>query len=70
MWFPMRALKRSIATRALDVSHLDQIENRMTAVAHGISNEDWTPTPGTTCLRCPVRLACPAVPEGKEAFVS
>jgi len=70
MWFPMRALKRSIATRALDVSHLDQIENRMTAVAHGISNEDWTPTPGALCLRCPVRLACPAVPEGKEAFVS
>ena len=70
MWFPMRTLKRSIATRSLDVSHLDQIEDRMTAVAHGISNEDWTPTPGAPCLRCPVRLACPAVPEGKEAFVS
>jgi hypothetical protein len=70
MWFPMHALKRSIATRALDVSHLNQIEDRMTAVAHGISNEDWMPTPGTACLRCPVRLACPAVPEGKEAFVS
>ena len=42
----------------------------MAAVALGIANEDWTPTPGTACLRCPVRLVCPALPEGKEAFVS
>ena len=70
MWFPMHALKHSIATRALDVSRLDEIEDRMKATAHGISNEDWAPTPGTACQRCPVRLVCPAVAEGKEAFVS
>jgi ATP-dependent exoDNAse (exonuclease V) beta subunit len=70
MWFPRHALKRSIAIRALDVSHLEQIEGRMNAAAHGISNEDWAPTPGTACLRCPVRLVCPAVPDGREAFVS
>ena len=70
MWFPMHALKRSITTRSLDISRLEEIENRMAAVALGIANEDWTPTPGTACLRCPVRLVCPAVPEGKEAFVS
>ena len=70
MWFPMHPLRRSIATRALDISHLDQIEVRMKAVAHGISHEDWLPTPSTACQRCPVRLVCPAVREGKEAFVS
>ena len=68
MWFPMHALKRSIATRALDVSRLGEIEDRMKATAHGISIEDWAPTPGTGCQRCPVRVVCPAVPEGKEAF--
>ena len=70
MWFPMHALKRSIATRALDVSRLESIEDRMAAVSRGIECEDWTPTPGTACVRCPVRLACPAVPDGKEAFVT
>jgi hypothetical protein len=68
MWFPMHALQRSIATRALDVSHLASIEDRMAAVSRGIEEEDWAPTPGTACQRCPVRLACPATPDGKEAF--
>lgn len=70
MWFPMHALKRSIATRTLDVSRLEAIEDRMAAVARGIADEDWAPTPGAACVRCPVRLACPAVPDGKQAFVS
>jgi superfamily I DNA/RNA helicase len=70
MWFPMHALKRSIATRELNTSHLEGIEDRMEAVARGIGEEDWTPTPGAACERCSVRLACPAVPDGKEAFVS
>ena len=70
MWFPMHALKRSITTRSLDVSRLGEIEDRMAAVAHGVETEDWVPTPGPACMRCPVRLVCPAVPEGREAFVS
>ena len=68
MWFPMHPLKQSIATRSLDVGRLDEIENRMTAVAEAIAAEDWAPTPGPHCERCPVQIACPAVPEGKEAF--
>ena len=68
MWFPMHPLKQSIATRSLDIGRLDEIEDRMTAVAASIAAEDWTPTPGPHCDRCPVQIACPAVPEGKEAF--
>jgi len=68
MWFPMHPQKRSIATRLFDMSNLDDVENRMTAVATGISSEDWTPTPGAQCDRCEVRILCPAMPEGKEAF--
>ncbi|MGB9357490.1 MAG: ATP-dependent DNA helicase [Acidimicrobiia bacterium] len=70
MWFPMHPLQQSIATRSLDVERLDEIEDRMTAVAESIAAEDWTPTPGPHCDRCPVRIACPAVPEGKEAFTA
>ncbi len=70
MWFPMHPQKRSIATRSFDVSNLEDVENRMTAVATGIGIEDWTPTPGTACDRCNVRILCPAMPEGKEAFVT
>ncbi len=70
MWFPMRPLKSSIAVRSFDPSLVDDIEDRIAAVAVGIDTEDWQPTPGPACERCPVRLACPAMPEGKEAFAS
>jgi RecB family exonuclease len=70
MWFPMHALKGSIATRAFDISHLESIEDRMADVSRRIEDEDWVPTPGAACVRCPVRVACPAVPDGEEAFVA
>ena len=70
MWFLMHPQKRSVATRSFDMSNLDAVEERMTAVATGIGNEDWTPTPGTQCDRCDVRGLCPAMPEGKEAFAT
>jgi len=70
MWFPMHPLKSSIAVRTFDSSLVNEIEQRMAAVAAGIDAEDWHPTPGPGCERCPVRLACPAMPEGKEAFAS
>ncbi len=70
MWFPMHPQKRSIATRSFDISNLDAIEERMAIVADGISNEDWTPTPGTACDRCDLRVLCPAMTEGKEAFTT
>ena len=68
MWFPMHPQKRSIATRSFDMSNIDAVEDRMAAVATGISSEDWMPTPGTPCDRCNLRVLCPAMPEGKEAF--
>ena len=70
MWFPTHPQKRSIATRSFDISNLDTIEDRMDAVADGISSERWTPTPGTVCERCDLRVVCPAMPEGKEAFAT
>jgi superfamily I DNA/RNA helicase len=70
MWFPMHPQKRSIATRSFDMANLDAVEDRMTAVAIGISSEDWTPTPGTPCERCSLRILCPAMPEGKDAFAT
>ena len=70
MWFPLHPLARSIATRSFHMARLEEIERRMTVVAEGIASEDWTPTPGPHCERCPVRLACPAVAEGKEAFTT
>jgi hypothetical protein len=70
MWFPLDPLKRSIAIRSFDAAHLGAIEDRMTAVAAGVSAEVWTPIPGTACDRCAVRVLCPAMPEGVEAFRS
>lgn len=70
MWFPMSPQKRSIATRSFDISNLDAVEDRMTAVANGIGSENWAPTTGTACDRCHLRVLCPAVPEGREAFAT
>ncbi|MEA2009713.1 MAG: ATP-dependent DNA helicase [Actinomycetota bacterium] len=70
MWFPMHPQKRSIATRSFDVANLEDVESRMAAVADGVSREDWTPTPSSACDRCDVRILCPAMPEGKEAFAT
>jgi len=70
MWFPLHPLKHSIAVRSFDIANLAEIEDRMAAVADGIAAEDWIPTPGPACDRCAVRVLCPAMPEGKEAFRS
>jgi ATP-dependent exoDNAse (exonuclease V) beta subunit len=70
MWFPLHPLKRSIATRSFDAANVAAIETRMTTIAQGIAAEKWDPTPGAACDRCTLRVVCPAVPEGKEAFDS
>jgi superfamily I DNA/RNA helicase/RecB family exonuclease len=69
MWFPV-ANRRTTAVRAFDGENLPEIESRMRAVARGISKERWPATANDGCDRCPVRLVCPAQPEGKEAFAS
>lgn len=70
MWFPMVPQTAAIATRSFDLGNLADIEERMATVATGVASEDWTPTPGPHCDRCPVRSVCPALPEGEEAFAS
>lgn len=69
MWFPL-AGTAATAIREFEPSSLAEIGDRMGDIAAGVSEERWTPTPGTHCARCSVRLVCPAVPEGGEAFAS
>lgn len=70
MWFPRAPLTRSLTTRSFDVASIPAVEERLEAVASGIRRERWAPTPGEACDRCRVRKLCPAVAEGKEAFVA
>lgn len=69
MWFPV-ANRRTTVVRAFDGENLPDIESRMRTVARGISQERWPATANDGCDRCPVRLVCPAQPDGKEAFAS
>ena len=71
-WFPGHGLGRvrSVPVRRFDMERLDEVEERMVAVQRGILAEDWTPRPGAHCERGPVRIVCPAWPEGREAFAS
>jgi ATP-dependent exoDNAse (exonuclease V) beta subunit len=66
-WYPMTKTK-SVTTRSFDMARLGEVEARMTAVADGILNEDWTPQPGTHCERCSLRPLCPAWAEGGPDF--
>lgn len=68
-WYPAATPNRSgIPTRSLDVARLDEIRDRLADITRAIVAEDFTPTPGRDCARCPVRRVCPAVPVGREAF--
>ena len=66
-WYPRG--NRKVKHRALDPTQMDDVLDEMAELADGISAEDWTPTIGTHCKNCTVRLVCPAWPEGREAFV-
>lgn len=70
MWYPLMPLKRSITVRSFDPANLENIEERMIAVADGIRSEHWPATPNPLCDRCRVRSSCPAWPHGREAFSS
>ena len=66
-WFP--ASKRKQKWSALDPQRLDEVVEIMTATGWGITQEDWTPNVGAHCNRCPVRIACPEWPEGRDSFI-
>ncbi len=64
-WYPANPAK-SLTTRVFDSAHLDAMGDRLAAIAEGITSERWSPRPSEACDRCPVRLVCPAWPEGGE----
>ena len=66
-WFP--ASKRKQKWSALDPQRLNEVVEIMAATGRGISQEDWTPNVGGHCTRCPVRIACPEWPEGRDSFI-
>jgi superfamily I DNA/RNA helicase/RecB family exonuclease len=68
LWYPATTTKTMIATRSFDMANLDDVEARLAAAAEGVMSERWDPLPGDHCGRCPVRLVCPAWPEGRETF--
>ncbi|NNF68231.1 MAG: Dna2/Cas4 domain-containing protein, partial [Acidimicrobiia bacterium] len=69
LWFPSaKPNKTSIQTRSLDMANIVDVEERLEAVAEGIRDEEWPPTPNDRCDRCRVISLCPAWPDGREAF--
>ncbi len=68
LWYPL-AKGKSVATRALDVDALHDVEQRLRDIAAGIAAERWDPAIGPGCERCGVRLVCPSFPEGREAYL-
>ncbi len=67
-WYPARYDRKSVATRRLDPSRLDEVREVMRAAGEGIRAEQWRAAPGPHCQSCRVRLVCPAWPEGREAY--
>jgi RecB family exonuclease len=65
-WHPMASGKQPI--RSLDFDHLAEVVDVLKEIGERILNEDFPPTPGSHCRQCPVRLICPAWPEGREAY--
>jgi RecB family exonuclease len=68
LWYPRTGTK-SLTTRALDLSRLDELSTEMAAITTAIRDEDWRPRPGSHCDRCGFRLSCPAWPETADAFL-
>jgi RecB family exonuclease len=70
LWMVAMSNARSIPTVAFDPANLTDVEERMMAVAAGITAEEWDPVPHEACNRCPVQLVCPAWPQGASAYQS
>lgn len=69
-WYPYASrARKTISRRTFDATNLDEVEVRLAAAADGITSEAWPATPSAACERCPVRIVCPAQPEGAEGFV-
>lgn len=66
-WYPQATVKDF--RRRFDPARLGAVEEELIEIARNIRAEDWSTVVGAHCARCPVRLVCPAWPEGQEAFV-
>jgi RecB family exonuclease len=69
-WYPGHEAgkRKSVTVRRFDMTAMPTVVAAMTRVQQGILAEEWPPTPGEHCDRCPVRIVCPEWPEGREAF--
>lgn len=68
LWMVGIQNKKSFPIIEFDPASLAEVEERLRAVAAGISGEEWHPNPGDDCGRCPVQLVCPAWPTGARAY--
>jgi RecB family exonuclease len=67
-WYPKKLKKNSITTREFDMDNLDTVRDTMIEITAAIRAEDFRPTPGEYCSKCPVELVCPARTAGRRAF--
>ena len=66
-WHPLaNSPRRRISS--FDPARLDDTRARLVEITGRVNDEDWTPTPGQACRGCRVKPACPAWPEGQEAY--
>lgn len=69
-WHPLTFGDRNESRAVLnfDPGQDDEVRQSLEEAAAGVLAEDWEPRPGAHCGRCDVRIACPAWPQGKEAY--
>lgn len=68
-WHPLAIKdKPGQGIRDYDPGQDGEVRRSLEAAVAGALSEDWKPQPGSHCGRCDVRMACPAWPQGKEAF--
>ncbi len=68
LWYPM-ANNKKVAIRKFKMEGLGEVEERLSAIAIGIQNEDWSTNPGPHCDRCGLRAVCPAWADGGPDFL-
>jgi superfamily I DNA/RNA helicase/CRISPR/Cas system-associated exonuclease Cas4 (RecB family) len=70
LWMVALQNKTSLPVVAFDPDRIEEVEERLRAVAIGIEAENWDPIPHDGCGRCPVQMLCPAWPHGARAYTS
>jgi len=70
LWYPgvQPGKRKSVAVRRFSMDRIDDVTDAMRRAQVGVLAERWDPLPGDHCDRCPVRIVCPAWPEGRESF--